>query len=49
MKYINLILRNPFRNKARAALSIVGIAIGIATIVALGLITGGMQESVKPH
>ena len=28
-------------------LSIVGIAIGIATIVALGLITGGMQESVQ--
>ncbi|WP_348531737.1 ABC transporter permease [Methanobrevibacter arboriphilus] len=47
LKYINLILRNPFRNKARAALSIVGIAIGIATIVALGLITGGMQESVQ--
>lgn len=47
LKYINLILKNPFRNKARSALSIIGIAIGIATIVALGLITGGMQESVQ--
>lgn len=40
-------MKNPFRNKTRSALSIVGIAIGIATIVALGLITGGMQESVQ--
>jgi len=47
LRYFNLILKNPFRNRTRAALSIVGIAIGIATIVALGLITGGMQESVQ--
>ena len=47
IKYIDLILRNPFRNKTRSALSIIGIGIGIATIVALGLITGGMQESVQ--
>lgn len=40
-------MKNPFRNKTRSALSIIGIAIGIATIVALGLITGGMQESVQ--
>jgi len=47
IKYIDLILKNPFRNKTRSALSIIGIGIGIATIVALGLITGGMQESVQ--
>ncbi|WP_409199926.1 ABC transporter permease [Methanobrevibacter sp. DSM 116169] len=40
-------MKNPFRNKTRSALSIVGIAIGIATIVALGLITGGMEASVQ--
>ncbi|MCL2115723.1 MAG: ABC transporter permease [Methanobrevibacter sp.] len=40
-------MKNPFRNKTRSALSIIGIAIGLATIVALGLITGGMQESVQ--
>lgn len=28
-------------------MSIIGIAIGIATIVALGLITAGMQDSVQ--
>lgn len=40
-------MKNPFRNKTRSALSIIGIAIGIATIVALGLITAGMEDSVK--
>ncbi|MBQ2832759.1 MAG: ABC transporter permease [Methanobrevibacter sp.] len=47
MKFITLILKNPFRNKTRSALSIIGIGIGIATIVALGLITAGMQDSVQ--
>lgn len=47
IRFISLILRNPFRNKTRSILSIVGIAIGIATIVALGLITTGMENSVK--
>ena len=51
MKAINiklrLILKNPFRNKTRAALFVIGIAIGIATIVALGLIAAGMQDSVQ--
>ena len=42
-----MILKNPFRNKTRSALSIIGIAIGIATIVALGLITAGMEDSVQ--
>ncbi|MGZ7210281.1 MAG: ABC transporter permease, partial [Methanobacterium sp.] len=37
MNYIGLIVKNPFRNKTRTSLAIVGIAIGIATIVALGL------------
>lgn len=47
IKYINLVLKNPFRNKTRSALSIIGIAIGITIIVALGLITGGLQDSVQ--
>ena len=42
-----MILKNPFRNKTRSALSIIGIAIGITTIVALGLITTGMEQSVQ--
>lgn len=47
IKFTTLIFKNPFRNKTRAALSVIGIAIGIATIVALGLITAGMQDSVQ--
>lgn len=47
IKLFNLILKNPFRNRTRAILSIVGIAIGIATIVALGLITTGLEDSVQ--
>jgi putative ABC transport system permease protein len=47
MNYLELILKNPFRNKTRSALAIVGIAIGIATIVALGLVTSGLQASTE--
>ena len=47
IKFITLIFKNPFRNKTRSMLSIIGIAIGIATIVALGLITTGMENSVQ--
>lgn len=40
-------IRNPFRNKTRSFLAIVGIAIGIATIVALGVITASLEESTQ--
>lgn len=45
MSYLKLILKNPFRNKTRGALAIVGIAIGIMVIVALGMVTGGLKDS----
>lgn len=47
MNYWGLIIKNPFRNKTRSALAIVGIAIGIATIVALGLVTSGLEASTE--
>ncbi len=47
MNYVGLIIKNPFRNKTRTSLAIIGIAIGIATIVALGLVTGGLKESTE--
>ncbi|MGL4670228.1 MAG: ABC transporter permease [Methanobacteriaceae archaeon] len=47
MNYLKLIVKNPFRNKTRSSLAIVGIAIGIATIVALGLITSGLLASTE--
>ena len=45
MSFLTLILKNPFRSKSRAALAIIGIGIGIATIIALGAITDGMIAS----
>ena len=47
MNYFKLIIKNPFRNKTRSFLAIVGIAIGIATIVALGLITASLEDSTE--
>lgn len=47
MNYFKLIMKNPFRNKTRSFLAIVGIAIGIATIVALGLITASLEDSTE--
>ena len=44
MSFLGLIFKNPFRNKTRASLAIVGISIGIATIVLLGAITAGLVE-----
>jgi putative ABC transport system permease protein len=46
MSFLTLILKNPFRSKSRALLAIVGIGIGIATIVALGTITSGLIVSM---
>ena len=40
-------VKNPFRNKTRSALAIVGIAIGIMVIVALGMVTGGLENSTQ--
>ena len=33
MRFITLIPKNPFRNRARTLLAVTGITIGIATIV----------------
>jgi putative ABC transport system permease protein len=46
MSFLKLLLKNPFRNKNRASLAIIGIGIGIATIVALGAITGGLTQTI---
>lgn len=47
MSFLGLVVKNPFRNKTRTVLAIVGIAIGIATIVALGIITDGLKSSTE--
>lgn len=45
MSFLKLILKNPFRVKSRALLSIVGIGIGIMLIVSLGAISEGLKSS----
>ena len=47
MSFISLIFKNPFRNKSRALLAIIGIGIGIGTIVALGSITAGLTQTMN--
>jgi putative ABC transport system permease protein len=40
-----LILKNLFRQRVRSLLTVLGIAVGIATVVALGAITSGLKGS----
>jgi len=47
MSFLGLVVKNPFRSKTRTALAVIGIAIGIATIVALGIITEGLKSSTE--
>ena len=47
MSFLKFILKNPFRRKNSAILAIVGIAIGIVVIVALGGITEGLINSFE--
>lgn len=44
MSFIGLITRNLLRQKTRTALTLLGISIGIATIVTLGLVSAGLKE-----
>ncbi len=46
MSFTKLILKNPFRKKSRAILSITGIMIGIMVIILLGAITSGLTEEM---
>jgi len=47
MKFSNLILKNIFRNKSRSILVVIGIAIGVAAVVGLGLVTDNLSESTQ--
>ncbi len=47
MKFTNLILKNILRNKSRSILAVIGIAIGVAAVVGLGLITDNLSESTQ--
>ena len=47
MSFLKFILKNPFRRRTSAILAIVGIAIGIIVIVALGGITDGLINTFE--
>jgi len=47
MKVRSLIKKNIFRNKSRSFLTIFGIAIGVATVIGLGLLTDGLSASTQ--
>jgi len=46
MSFLSLVFRNLFRQRMRTTLTVVGIAVGITIVVALGSITGGVRETV---
>jgi putative ABC transport system permease protein len=47
MKFRNLIIKNIFRNKSRSLLAILGIAIGVAAVVGLGMVTDNLSQSAE--
>ncbi|MDR2967912.1 MAG: ABC transporter permease [Methanobacteriaceae archaeon] len=49
MSFLKLIFKNPFRKRSRAILSILGIGIGIITIVALGSIMNGLVTGAEDN
>ena len=47
MSFASLVFRNLFRQRMRTFLTVIGIAVGITIVVALGAITGGTRETVS--
>lgn len=47
LAFIGLIIKNVRRQKTRTALTVLGISLGIATIVVLGILTGGLKKSYE--
>lgn len=45
MSFAILIFRNIFRQRTRTALTVLGISIGITTVIALGVITNGLRST----
>jgi putative ABC transport system permease protein len=45
MTFLSFVLRNIARQRVRTVLTVVGIAVGITTVVALGAVAGGLRET----
>lgn len=46
MLFLHLIIKNLFNRKIRTILTIIGISIGIATIIIFGMVTNGLKNSM---
>lgn len=46
MSFLALALRNLVRQRTRTLLTVLGIAVGITTVVALGVVTGGLRAAI---
>ena len=46
MRFTTLVLKNLVRQRTRTLLTVSGISLGIMTVVALGVITGGLKSSM---
>jgi len=46
MTFIALILKNLFRQRVRTGLTVLGISMGITTVVALGVVTNSLKQSI---
>lgn len=46
MSFAALALRNLVRQRMRTGLTVLGIAVGITTVVALGVVTGGLRDAI---
>jgi len=49
VSFLTLILKNLIRQPVRSALTVLGIGIGITTVVALGVITAGAKETASEY
>jgi putative ABC transport system permease protein len=45
MTFLGLILKNLFRQRFRTGLTVLGISLGITTVVALGVVTGSLKST----
>jgi putative ABC transport system permease protein len=45
MTFFSLVMRNLFRQRIRTLLTVLGISVGITTVVALGVVTEGMKQT----
>jgi len=47
MTFLGLVARNLARHRSRSALTLLGISLGITTVVALGVVTAGLKETAN--